>query len=325
MIDQKAKKLFSKQVALNKKFVICGHRSPDGDVVGSTLAMALGLKKLGKKALPFNHDGCPKTLAFLPGSKLLKSEITKEFSEAVLITVDSGDLQRLGSKITQYKFKEIWNVDHHQSNTRFGKYNFIDVKAGSTGQVVTELLQACKGFKLTKDIAQNVFCTLSTDTGSFKYSNSTPEVFNLAAALVKAGAKPDVISQALYETYSQKRLVILEKVLKTLRFEYDGKLAKIFLTQEDLENAQATTDDTEEFINFPRGVEGVKVVAMLKENHSTEWKLSLRSRGGVDVLKIAQKFGGGGHKLAAGCTINMSRSEAEAKLDSVLQELGSLK
>ncbi|MBK9293327.1 MAG: bifunctional oligoribonuclease/PAP phosphatase NrnA [Oligoflexia bacterium] len=325
MLNAKLKNQFSKLIANNKKFVICGHQGPDGDVIGSTLAMSLGLKKLGKKVLPFNQDGCPKSLMFLPQSNLIKNDLTDEFTDAVLVTVDSGDLLRIGKKISKAKFKEIINVDHHKSNTRFGTHNFIDIKAGSTGQVVVELLQACRGFKLTKDIAQNVFCTLSTDTGSFRYSNSTPEVFNLASVLVKAGAKPDVISQALYETYSQKRLFLLQKVLQSLRFEYDGRLAKMYLTLSDLKECGASLDDSEEFINFPRGVSGVKVVALFKENSPKQWKLSLRSRDNVDVLKIAQEFGGGGHKLAAGCTINLSLDEAEKKFEGIMEQLGSLK
>ena len=318
------KKAFSKLLKTSSKFLISGHQGPDGDVIGSTLAFALALKALGKKAVAFNHDGCPSNLAFLPKSKLIVSQIPKGFEDAVLITVDSGDLNRLGEKIVSHGFKEIWNVDHHQSNTKFGTYNFIDVKAGSTGQVVYDLLSACPGFRLTKEIAQALFCTLSTDTGSFRYSNSTKEVFELAAKLVEAGAKPELISEALYETYPRTRLFLLHKVLSSLKFENDGQVAKLFLTLKDLEETGSKSEDSEEFVNFPRGVSGVKVVCLIKEKTAREWKVSLRCRGKADVLSIAQAFSGGGHKLAAGCTIFGTRVEVEEKLNEELKKQGYL-
>jgi phosphoesterase RecJ-like protein len=324
MLKQQQKKLFAQVLKTNNKFLVSGHQGPDGDVIGSTIAMVLGLKKLGKKARAFNHDGCPTSLKFLPKSELFVDQIPKGFEDAVLITVDSGDLNRLGSKIVNHGFKEIWNIDHHKSNTRFGTQNFVDIKAGSTGQVVLELLSACRGFKLTKDIAENIFCTLSTDTGSFRYSNSTPELFELASKLVKAGARPEVVSEALYETYPRRRLVLLKEVLGSLKFENNGTIAKLFLTNADLEKAQAESGDSEEFVNLPRGIVGVKIVCFIKEKTSTEWKLSLRARGDVDVLKVAKAFGGGGHKLAAGATMFGTRLEIESKLDAELKKQGYL-
>ncbi len=321
MIDKKSRLLFAKLISKNDKFIVSGHQGPDGDVIGSTLAMTLGLRGLGKKVLAFNHDGCPGTLKFLYKSDSFKNEIPKAFANAILITVDSGDMARLGSKIAAGKFSEIWNVDHHHSNTKFGKYNFIDVKAGSTGQVVHDLLSGIKGFKLTKPIAQSIFCTLSTDTGSFKYSNATPEVFNLAAKLVEAGAEPDVISQALYETYPQRRLLLLQKVLQTLKFELGGKFAVMISTLKDLKDSGALSEDSDEFVNMPRGVVGVKIVCFLKEKSSTEWKVSFRSRDGIKVLKLAQKFGGGGHELAAGATIQGNLKDILANLTGEVQKI----
>lgn len=324
MLKKTQIKQFEKLVKSNTHFLISGHQGPDGDVIGSTLAMALGLKQLKKKVLPYNHDGCPTLLSFLPKSQTFTKEIPSDSEKYVLITVDSGDLARLGRPIKEAKFKEIWNVDHHKSNTKFGKHNFIDVKAGSTGQVVMELLKGCRGFKLTPDIAQAVFCTLSTDTGSFRYSNSTSEVFDLASRLVEAGARPEIISEALYETYPRRRLFLLQRVLSSLKFENDGQLAKIFLTQEDLKVTESKTEDSEEFVNLPRGVSGVKIVVFIKERTPTEWKLSFRARGNVDVLKLAQKFGGGGHKLAAGGTAYGAINSVEEKLTAAIAELGLL-
>jgi len=317
-------KSFTSLIKNHKKFVISGHHGPDGDVIGSTLGLVLGLKQLGKTVLAFNPDGCPQWLSFLPKSEIIKVKIPNTFKNSILITVDSGDLGRLGNKIDKSFFSEIWNIDHHQSNTRFGKYNFIDVKAGSTGQVVFNLLSGFSKFKITPAIAQNLFCTLSTDTGSFRYSNATSDVFALAALLVKAGAQPDVISQSLYETYTQRRLKLMHRVLGSLKFENDGKLAKLYLTQDDLAAVGAGEDESENFVNLPRGVEGVKIVCFLSEKTSTEWKLSLRARGNTNVLNIATEFGGGGHKLAAGCTIHGVRAQVEKQLDSVLKTQGHL-
>ncbi len=322
MLKPDLKKKFANLIKTNDKFLVSGHQGPDGDVIGSTLAMTLGLKKLGKRALAYNSDGCPQFLKFLPKSETVVSEIPKYFLDAILITVDSGDLQRLGPTIENFGFREIWNVDHHQSNTRFGKHNFIDVKAGSTGQVVMELLESCRGFKLTKEIANSIFCTLSTDTGSFRYSNATTEVFELASKLVQNGARPELISEALYETYPQRRLVLMHKVLGTMKFEQNGQLAKMFLTQADLDEAGALGEDSDEFVNLPRGVVGVKVVCFVKEKSPDQWKISLRSRGNLNVLPVAQAFGGGGHKLAAGCTISGSKNEIEKKLDQELTKHG---
>lgn len=321
MLKLAQKKQFARLLKNHDHFLISGHHGPDGDVIGSTLALALGLKQLGKKAVAYNADGCPQYLKFLPKSDIFINEIPKNF-DGILITVDSGDVARLGPAIEKHPFKEIWNIDHHQSNTRFGKYNFIEVKAGSTGQVVFELLEACSKFKLTKEIANAIFCTLSTDTGSFRYSNATKEVFELASKLVEKGARPELISEALYETYPSRRLTLLNRVLSTMKFEHGGQLAKMFLTNEDLNATGATGEDSEEFVNFPRGVVGVKIVCFLKEKSPTEWKLSLRCRGKVDVLKVAQHFGGGGHKLAAGCTVKGSLPEVERKLEDALTQEG---
>jgi bifunctional oligoribonuclease and PAP phosphatase NrnA len=316
------KKQFSKLVRENRRFLISGHVGPDGDVIGSTLALALGLKKLGKKAIAFNPDGCPAYLKFLPKSEIITDRIPDDLTETILITVDSGDLRRLGEKIDADRFKEVWNIDHHQSNTRFGKHCFIDVKAGSTGQVVHELLNACRGFKMSREIATAIFCTLSTDTGSFKYSNATPSVFQLAGKLVECGARPDQVSQALYDTFPKRRLDLLHRVLGSLKFEHEGRLAKIFLTRRDIEAVGGDGDDSDDFVNVPRGVVGVKIVCFIKEKNPTEWKLSLRSRDGLNVLNIAQSFGGGGHILAAGCTVQGTLNEVEARFDQVLKEQG---
>jgi bifunctional oligoribonuclease and PAP phosphatase NrnA len=313
---------FAQLLKSEKRFVVAGHHGPDGDVIGSTLAMALGLKQLGKNVLAYNEDGCPESLRFLPKTKMIKNAIPRGFQTAVLITVDSGDLKRLGEGIVSVPFSAVWNVDHHHSNTQFGTYNFLDVKAGSTGQVVLNLLEACRGFKLTKDIATCAFCTLSTDTGSFRYSNSTEQVFADAAKWVKAGARPDVISEALYESYPQRRLKLLTRVLSSLEFDFSGQFAKLFLSLEDLEKTGALGEDSEDFVNLPRGVVGVKIVCFFKQKDVDTWKLSFRSRDRVNVLKVAQAFGGGGHKVAAGCTVRGDRASVERQVSDQLVALG---
>jgi bifunctional oligoribonuclease and PAP phosphatase NrnA len=289
--------------------------------------MALGLKQLKKFVVAFNHDGCPKWLRFLPKSEIIRDSLPvkngkSSTADYVLITVDSGDFGRLGPKFDGHQFASIWNIDHHASNTRFGDENFIDLKAGSTGQVVYDLLSTCRGFKLNRDIANAIFCTLSTDTGSFKYSNATSQVFALASRLVEAGAKPGELSENLYGTYPRSRLELMKQVLPSMRFDHDGKIAKLFVTLDDLKAASATKEDFDGFETLPRGVPGVKVVCLFKEKVPGEWAFSLRSRENVDVLKIASRFGGGGHKLAAGCTVRGTREEVEAQFERAITELG---
>jgi phosphoesterase RecJ-like protein len=260
----------------------------------------------------------------LPKSNLFTKDLPTK-GEWILITVDSGDIKRLGDRVENYRFKEIWNIDHHASNTRFGKHNFIDIKAGSTGQVVTELLESLPKFKLDKAIANAVFCTLSTDTGSFRYSNATPEVFGLAKKLVEHGARPELISEALYETYPARRLALMKLALQSLKFTHDGKLARLYQSLEDMATVGAKPEDSEEFVNLPRGVVGVKVVCFLKQKAENQWKLSLRSRGKVNVLSVAQAFGGSGHVLTAGATVDGNLKEINAKLEAVLEKQGVLK
>ncbi len=304
--------------------IIASHLSPDGDAIGASLAFAIALKGEGKDVVVVNRDKVPSDLTFLPSSELFSSEIPdREFD--LLLILDCNTIERTGLK--GLKAKKIIIVDHHimpdnaediWDNETLSS-SMVDAEAAATGELVFMIL-AELGLKIDKDIATNLYTTLLFDTGGFRYGNTTPRSLDIASKLVAAGAQPWWISRELYENVSFSAMQLLVSAYSTI--EKEGEIAWITVTQEMLKETGTTTEDTENFVDHPRKIKGVKVAIFFREDSKDFCKVSLRSKSDINVQKIAARFGGGGHAPAAGCGINAPLNEVKDKiLDAVREAL----
>ncbi len=295
------------------------HRNPDGDAIGSELALAELAEKIGVKAVIVNRDETPANLKKLPGADqvLIAKELPRDFPDQydLVITVECPQIDRTGfDGLTRLP---ILNIDHHPDNPAYGVVNYLDPESPAVGEMVWRLFGEI-GVPPSPDAATNMFVALSTDTGDFRYSNATGRAFRAAAEMVDAGARPPAVANWIHNNRSLASVRLLGESLRTLRILCDGKLALITANQEAFQRAQAGPEDTEETVNIPRSIAGVQAVAYFKQWEPDVVRVSLRSRGPVDVRAVAASFGGGGHPNAAGCTINGELSEVEEKVASAI-------
>ncbi len=304
-----------------KSFLVSSHVGPDGDAMASMLAMGWGLEQLGKKVTYFNQDSVPEVLRFLPGSDKVITQLTSQYSFDAAFVMDCGAFKRLGEKFGQFKgYQKLINVDHHASNDRYGDINTVIDDAASTGEVVWAILKKA-GCKLTSQIATNIYCTLVTDTGSFRYSNTNAHTLKLAAQMVEAGASPNLVAQNLFESQPYETFVLLGRLLERLQISKDKRYSWSVIYQKDLKETGASYEDTEEFINYPRAIKGVEVAVLFKEMPQNQYKVSLRSKLDVDVSQICAQFQGGGHKKAAACILKGSFEEVSKKIFSSVEKV----
>jgi phosphoesterase RecJ-like protein len=281
--------------------LMLGHVHPDADVLGTLLALGEALQARGWSVVAGGPHPAPGALGFLPGVGRYRVLETLEGAFDVAVLTDCPNPDRTEGLIDAAKRAAavVVNIDHHPDNRRYGGVNWVDVGAAATGEMVYRLLTAL-GAPLTPSIATNLFTAIHTDTGSFRYSNVTPETFRIAAALTAAGARPDVVSSALYERRAPDALRLLGESLARVRVSDDGRVAWLALPTGAVPE---TFIESEELVNYPRSIGGVKVACLLRELGGGRVKVSLRAKGEVDVNRIAAAFGGGGHVNAAGFTL----------------------
>lgn len=312
-MDRKFKQVID-EINKGKTFLVSSHVNPEGDAVGSLLSLALGLKELKKDVTAYLYDPVPKIFKFLPFADKVTNKIDESKIYDTILVVDCGQKDRLGEDFSKIKNRgKLINIDHHATNTRFGDINVIDDDACAAGEMVYDLLKAIP-VSITGDIATNIYTSIVTDTGSFRYSCTTPKTFDIAGEMLKLGVSPWDISQRVYETNPLNRLQLLASVLNTLDVSSDGKVASLVVTLEMLNKANATKEEADGFVNYARTIEGVEVGVLLRETKQGEYKISFRSRGRIDVSAIALEFGGGGHMNAAGCQIKGSLQEVREKV-----------
>ena len=306
-----------------KTVLIASHYNPDGDALGSTVALALGLQKLKKKVYCYNRDRVPYNLEFLPHMDWISPRLPKEKIDCVVM-VDCAQPKRISDAflawIEKKNFGQWLCIDHHLLDHKIGDIDLIDPKAAATGCVIWNLLKKMKIHGGTK-VAKLVYCTLVVDTGFFHYSNTTASVLTLASELVKEGADPWEAAQNLEESNPPERYLLLGQALRTLRVSQKGRYATMEVTQGMLKSIGAGDDLAEEFSNFPRSIRGVEVAAMFREVADGRLKLSLRSKNEVDVSAIAKQFGGGGHEHAAGCFMKPPLAKAKVVLEKVIKKV----
>lgn len=313
-------KISSKLLALikqSKSFLIVGHINPEGDSLGSSLALSLGLRKLGKKDIcVLSKDPVPETLRFLPSSKIVRLKPPAGEFDVVFI-VDCNEVRRTGFE--GFRAKKTAVIDHHvlpagAATSEFYKSlsaSLIDPGAAAAGLLVYRVLTALK-VPIDKNIATLLYTAILTDTGGFRYSNASSESLKTAAHLVEAGAKPWEISKEVYESIPYKSMKLLGLSLATLERK-DG-IAWINATKHMFDKTGTTSEDSEDFVDFPRKIKDTEVSVFFRQDGDHTYKLSLRSKGRVDVQKIAKGFGGGGHVAAAGCKIDGTLKEVQDKV-----------
>jgi phosphoesterase RecJ-like protein len=285
-----------------ERFLIACHENPEGDAIGSELALALALRKMGKTATVLNADPVPANLLFLPGADtVVFAEDGSTYDVAVV--VDCGSPERTGRVARELvKCPLLVNIDHHRTNGDLGELSLVDPDAAATGLLIHRVLSAMK-YEIGLDVATNLYVAVLTDTGSFHYGSSSPEAFEVAGEMVRRGVDPWAVAEQVYETQSALRLRLLGRVLDSLDVSSDGRVACITTMCEDLREFDSGKDALEGFINYPRSIVGVEVAVSFREEEGGVFRVSFRSKGRVDVSAVAARFGGGGHSNAAGCTV----------------------
>lgn len=305
-----------------RNFLITSHRNPDGDALGSGLALQRLLRQLGKTAAMQVRDGFNRTLFNIPGATEvgITDSLPADYPSAydAVFTMECPEVERTGYAVVP---GPVVNIDHHLGNTMYGEINYLDLEAPSVGEMVLQLNRRHLRLPLDKETATALYVSLATDTGFFRYHNTTLRAFEAAEELVRAGVVPGDVSLWINESNSRGSIKLLGLCLSTLEVTPDGKIATIELPKRFFAEAGATPEDTEGIVNYGRAIDGVVVAALLKEGDGNSTRVSMRAKPGIDVQSVAAMFGGGGHKAASGCTVPLPLPQAKAKLISILQEV----
>ncbi|HUE61870.1 MAG TPA: bifunctional oligoribonuclease/PAP phosphatase NrnA [Chthoniobacterales bacterium] len=297
------------------RFAVLGHVRPDGDALGSQLALGLSLKQLGKDVRIWNEEGMLEKYSFLPNANLLTKPPAEPEDVDVAIALDTAIQNRLGNSLPAVRSAKIWiNIDHHPSNPGYGDLVYIDPKSPATGQILFELIKSEK-LPIDTAIAENLYVAISTDTGSFQYPNTTARTLEIAAELVRAGVDVGRVSQLTYENYPRRRVELLRDLLGTMRFDANDRVASFSLSLATAKKLGVLPEDNEGLIDHLRAIRGVIVAVFFEELADGKVRVSMRSKNEkVNVCAICEKFGGGGHVLAAGARVRGSLAEVERRI-----------
>lgn len=307
----------------SKNICITSHINPDGDSIGSVLALGLALNRNGYKNIyMIINDEIPKDLLFLPEIDLIRKEYSVEELD-LLIALDCGDINRVGISEELLRASNfIINIDHHITNTCFGDLNIINSDSSSTGEMIYDILKSMN-LRIDKDIATSLYVAISTDTGSFKYDSTTSKTHIIASKLLEVGIDINYINTNLYHSRSIEKTNLLIESLNSMELLKQGKLALAIVTKEMLEKCNASIEDADIIIDFIRDINGVEVACIIKEIDDSTLKVGFRSKRYVDVSAIAKNFNGGGHIRASGCKLYCSVEEGKRlileEIDKVLR------
>jgi phosphoesterase RecJ-like protein len=303
----------------SKTFFIAGHIKPDGDSLGSALALALELKKLGKKVSVYCADEIPDYLKFLKGSETIKKTAKKtDFFDCAII-LECMDFARMGNIIGPKQTNKIINIDHHLAHTNFGAVNYIVPTSSSTAELILNIFEYMK-IKLSQYSAECLYTGLLTDTGRFQQLNTTANSHIAAAKLMQYNIDINKIYKKIYENSSISALKLQGLALRSIKTTFDDKFAYIILTKDMFKKSGMKTDNSEGIINYTLRIKNVEVGCLFQEIDKKNTKISFRSIKDFNVLEIAQKFGGGGHKNAAGCSLKLGINSAVKEIDKILKE-----
>jgi phosphoesterase RecJ-like protein len=289
-----------------QRFVLSSHARPDGDSIGSQLAMAYALRALGKDVVVVNADPAPAPLMAFPGVPDIRIAASldelgaaeRDFDAAIIM--ECGDLARTG--VAGFERFFVINIDHHPGNSGYGRINWFDAGAAACGEMVFDLVGALR-VPLSLEIATHIYLAILTDTGSFHYSSISPRTFDICRAALDAGVDPVVVARNVYDSNNMGRLKLFGAVLSAMQIDPTGRIAIVYLDHEMARAAGGTYEDTEGLINLPLTVKEIQAVVFFKQAEGEEYRVSMRSKGDIDIGAVAKEFGGGGHKNAAGCTV----------------------
>jgi bifunctional oligoribonuclease and PAP phosphatase NrnA len=298
-------------------FFIATHINPEGDALGSSLALSIALNAIGKNTVLFDRDGVPEFYRFLPDcEKIMKDYAGVQSLNLSLLLLDCNTPERAG--IEGLTFRQSAVIDHHETESDFGDIRWIEPKAAATGLMIFYLIKAL-GVGISKEMAVNLYTAIAIDTGTFRFGNTTAEVLRVASELADAGAQPAHISGNLYEIWSEARFNLLRMALQTL--EIKNKVAFTFVNRRMYRETGAGPEDTENFSSFPRIMKDIRISVFFREIDDDYWKVSLRSKGDINVASVASLFNGGGHKNAAGYFV---RAPLKAAKEALLKKLSEL-
>jgi len=293
------------------EFAITTHIKPDGDGVGSSLGLCWLLRSLGKNAVVLVNGDVPPAYKSLPGADEIRDVKAIDAKYDAIFVIECSDLGRPGIAGLETEFTV--NIDHHATSEHFGTVNWIDSTASAVGEMIYNLCKAIGG-RITKEIAECVYMALVTDTGSFHFPNTSERTLKVASELIKAGARPATISEAVYNNYPWSRIELMRHVLGTVKRDESGRIASLRQTLEMKEISGAIDGDNNGFVNIPLAAKDVLASVYMREIGQDKYRVSLRSKGDINVAKIAETFGGGGHKNASGLRIEGNWDQAEARI-----------
>ena len=311
-----------KHIKTSQRILVASHAEPDGDCLGSLVALGLALNKLDKAITLYNPSPIPAVYRFLPGVEHIAKQIKKAKDYDLAIVLDCGDIVRVGEDSSVVdQIQVVINIDHHDSNTGFGDVQLIDTDACATAEIVYRLIKALE-IPFDKSIATAIYLGILTDTGSFRFSNTNPEAFAISKAMTDIGVEPHAVAQRVFGTYSLGRIKLLNMALNSIEISENGKLSLMTISRSMLNSTGTSTEDIDGLINYARRIEDVKVAALIHEikngagkfTNMNRYHVSLRSDSSVDVAKIAGKFGGGGHTSAAGFQIESTLVALKEKI-----------
>ncbi len=307
------------------RVVVLGHVRPDGDAIGSQIALASSLLAAGKQVVVLNEDGCPASLRFLAGAEMVERPGGGEVEADLCVALDTANRSRLGEGClaSTAAVPMLLNIDHHISNERYGDLVHVDAGAPATGQILFELISEA-GLPLTPEARDSLFVAISTDTGGFRYPATTARTFEIGAELLRAGADAGALSSMVYERYPFRRIELLRELLGVLRLTSGGRVASWALDLATKDALSLQPDDSENLTDLIRAIEGVDVAVFFEELRGGTVRVSMRSKSAAaaDVCEICKTFGGGGHALAAGARIEGGLGEVSGRvLDRIDQTL----
>lgn len=305
-------------VQRGRRVLLFAHVYPDGDVLGSQLGLGLALRAGGRAVTFACAHPVPDPFHFLPGATGVEQWKAGRNGFDLIVALDCPDPGRLGGLLEGARGPDarVLNIDHHGDNRRYGDVNWVDTRAAATGEMVYDLVEAA-ALPLTADVAVNLYTAIVTDTGSFRYSNTTPKTFRVAARLLEAGVDPAHVATTVYETRQPGGLRLLGQVLQEIETDADGTVAWLVIDRE--RGSSPDLPEAEEFVNYPRSVRTAKVAVLFRELPDAV-KVSLRAKGEVDVARLAARLGGGGHPNAAGLILPGSLAAAKAVVLGAVRE-----
>lgn len=319
--------MITEAIHKSNRVLIASHTQPDGDAIGSMLALGVALKSLGKKVTLYNESPTPAIFRFLPKISMIARDAGNLSEYDIVIILDCGDLERIGKLAERInQIPVVINIDHHITNTEFGTHVMVDSKACATAEIVYKVIKDLNA-KIDNAIANALYTAILTDTGSFLFQNTNCAAFSIASEMVANGADPYIVAQYVYATYSLGRLKLLNMVLDTIDLSENGRLSTMFLSQKMLMETGTQLEDIYGLVNYAKHIEDVEVAALIRETHPGvngrgTYHVSLRSSGGIDVSKIASRLGGGGHSNAAGFKAeSITLAELKKKIFSLAENI----